>query len=294
MTRLPLLLFRAARPQQWTKNGFVLAALVFSNRLLDLPLLADALLAAACFCLVSSGTYVFNDILDREADRLHPRKRLRPIASGELAPRVAGLWGGLLLFAGLLLSHSLPLSFNLTLLAYLALQMAYTWWLKHLILLDIFAIALGFVLRTVGGAFAIGVSISSWLVLCALLLALFLGFAKRRHELTLMGEEARDHRLSLEGYSVPLLDHFLAIIGAAAIVAYSFYTLSPEVEARLGTRHLVLTVPFVLYGILRYLFLVHRREEGGNPSRTLLTDGPLVVSVLLWGATAVALIYFVH
>ncbi|GBE15771.1 MAG TPA: decaprenyl-phosphate phosphoribosyltransferase [Proteobacteria bacterium] len=283
--------WRLMRPHQWLKNGFVLAALVFSRHLLELSYVSRALVAVAAFCLASSAVYVFNDIVDREQDRTHSDKKNRPIASGEVSVGSALPFGIMLLAGALALTVSLGAAFSMSVLAYLGLQLAYNLFLKNVVLLDIFTIALGFVIRAVAGALAIKVVISPWLILCTLLIALFLGFAKRRHEIVLMGDNAVLHRGILREYSIPFLDQLISIVTASTIVSYAIYTLSPEVAANFGGRYMILTLPFVIYGIFRYLYLVQIRESGGSPTRSLMLDGPLLLSVLLWGMAAVAIIY---
>ncbi len=280
------------RPHQWTKNAFVLAALIFSQHLLDPPYLTRALVAFAAFCLLSSAVYIFNDIKDMDQDRVHPRKRSRPIASGELSAGIAGAVGLGLLFAGLGLSFTLGVPFILVAASYLFLQAGYIYLLKRVVLLDVIIISLGFVIRAIAGAVAISVFISPWLILCTFLIALFLALAKRRHELILLNEAAASHRSNLADYTVPLLDQLISIVTAATIISYSIYTLSPGVTEKFGNRYMILTLPFVLYGIFRYLYLIYVREEGGSPTRVLLADLPLLVSAILWGMTAVGIIYF--
>ncbi len=249
-------------------------------------------MAFAAFCLLSSAVYIFNDIKDMDQDRVHPRKRSRPIASGELSAGIAGAVGLGLLFAGLGLSFTLGVPFILVAASYLFLQAGYIYLLKRVVLLDVIIISLGFVIRAIAGAVAISVFISPWLILCTFLIALFLALAKRRHELILLNEAAASHRSNLADYTVPLLDQLISIVTAATIISYSIYTLSPGVTEKFGNRYMILTLPFVLYGIFRYLYLIYVREEGGSPTRVLLADLPLLVSAILWGMTAVGIIYF--
>lgn len=280
------------RPHQWTKNGFVLAALVFSQHLLDPSYGVRALAAFVAFCLLSSSVYIFNDIRDRDQDKVHPRKRNRPIASGELSTKAAGAAGTGLLLAGLALSVPLGVPFTLAAASYLLLQAGYILALKSIVLIDVLVISLGFVIRAIAGAAAISVYISPWLILCTFLIALFLALAKRRHELVYLNEEAASHRSNLADYTVPLLDQLISIVTAATIISYSIYTLSPGVTEKFGNRYMVLTLPFVLYGIFRYLYLVYVKEKGDSPTRVLLADVPLLISALLWGCTVVGIIYF--
>lgn len=269
------------RPHQWVKNAFVLAPLVFSGRATEPAAGAAALGAALLFCLLSSGIYAVNDAFDREADRVHPLKRHRPVASGRI-PHVRALQVGLLLaLTAIGLAFLLSPGFGGIAAGYVALNLAYTKWLKSLVILDVFAIASFFLLRLVGGAVAIAVAPSTWLLLCGGLLALYLGFTKRRHELLTLGEESRDHRAVLSHYSPEFLDQMSSVLLSVTIVSYIMYTLTSETAEALGTDALTYSVAFVLYGVFRYLYLVHRRGAG-SPTETLLADGPLMVNVALW------------
>jgi 4-hydroxybenzoate polyprenyltransferase len=279
------------RPEQWTKNLLVFAALLFARRLFDPAAVLQALAAFAIFCGLSGAVYLLNDVSDRESDRQHPVKRHRPIAAGDVSAPTAVAWALVLIALGLSLSFWLQTGFGMAAAAYLVLQAAYTRVLKHVVILDVMAIAFGFVLRAVAGGLVIGVPISDWLVICTILLALFLGLSKRRHELTLLAAGAAGHRRILEEYDPYLLDQMIAVVAAATLVAYIIYCLSPETTARFGTHWLVLTVPFPIYGLFRYLYIVHRKDGGGNPSEMLLTDRPLLSCVGLWGLTVVAVIY---
>lgn len=281
-----------ARPWQWIKNGLVLAALVFGHRLFH-P--RDAILAAVAlvtFCALSSFAYVLNDISDREADRLNPQKRDRPLARGDLTIAQAVCFAIALAAIATLLSIALGRNFLAVAALYVALQFGYSLWAKDCVVLDIIAVALGFVLRAFGGAVAIAADVSPWLVFITFVLAMLLVLAKRRSELVAMAGGAPAHRAVLAQYSVRLLDQMLAIVAAATLISYMIYTASAEVEAKLGTRYLYLTVPFVAFGILRYLYLVDARNEGGDPARLLIRDTPLLMTVLLWIAADVILLYF--
>jgi len=282
---------RILRPEQWIKNGFVLAPLIFAEKMLDGGSVFLSLAAFGVFCIASSGAYVFNDVFDREKDRVHPLKKNRPIASGEVGVQLASLIGSGLFFAGILAAFFIGTAFLWTVIGYLVLQLAYNVLLRQVVILDILAIALGFVLRALAGSVAIQVRISPWLILCALLVALFLGFAKRRQEIVLLGDSADRHRKILKEYSLPFLDQLIGIVTAATIVSYAIYTLSPEVTARLGSPLMIITLPFVIYGMFRYLYLVHLREKGGSPASDLLGDGPLLLCIFLWGVVSVGLIY---
>lgn len=271
------------RPRQWTKNGVVLAAAIFSGTVADPQVLSAALGATLLFCLAAGACYAINDVVDAERDRRHPSKRSRPVASGRVGPRAALLFALLLLSGVLALSLLLPRGYLVSLVAYLLLTNAYTLWLKSLAILDVLVVALGFVLRAVAGAFAVGVVASPWLLLCAAFLALFLGFAKRRQELV---HARQDTRESLSAYSVPLLDQILTVVITCTLMSYCLYTvLSPQ------TRWLMLTIPFVLYGVFRYQLLVHRQGAGEAPERVLLEDAPLRWTVAAWLATVLAVLY---
>ena len=279
------------RPDQWTKNLIVFAALIFAVRLFDTAALALATAAFLIFCALSGAVYLINDVSDREADRQHPLKRMRPIASGALAPSTALVCSAVLIIAGLAAAFALRRSFGIAAASYVALVVVYSRGLKHVVILDVMAIAIGFVLRAVAGGLVIGVPISDWLLVCTILGAMFLGLAKRRHELTLLADGATGHRRILEEYDPYLLDQMISVVAAATLVAYIIYCASPETAEKFGTQWLVLTTPFPIYGIFRYLYIVHRRDGGGNPSAVLLTDRPLLACVGLWSLTVVAIIY---
>jgi 4-hydroxybenzoate polyprenyltransferase len=288
-----VLLVRSLRPQQWTKNLFVFAGLLFSGHLLDRASWPPAVAAFLIFCGLSGAVYLVNDVLDRAADAQHPIKRHRPIASGALSTGVA--LGAALVLAAVCVAGATAINGQLTMAAvgYVVLLTTYSAALKHYVIIDVLTLAAGFVLRAVAGAVAIGVPISHWLLVCTTLLALFIGLSKRRHELTLLNDGASGHRPILQEYSPYLLDQMISVVTAATLVAYSVYTISSETAERLGSDRLGLTIPFVLYGIFRYLYLVHQRKEGGSPSELLLTDRPLLVCVALWVAAVVLVIYVI-
>jgi 4-hydroxybenzoate polyprenyltransferase len=288
---LPRALLVSLRPHQWTKNLVVLAALAFSKHLFEADAVLRAGLAFLVFCTLSGAVYLVNDLADLERDRLHPRKRLRPLASGALPVPVARLAAALLFVAGLGGSLALGPTFTAAGLAYVVLNLAYSFGLKNVVILDVLAISMGFVIRAVAGALAIDVHFSSWLLVCTILLAMFLSLAKRRHELVSLDTAASDHRQILAEYSPYLLDQMIAVVTASCLTAYAFYTMAPETVEKYQTERLALTIPFVLYGIFRYLYIVHRRERGGSPSDVLLTDRPLLVAVALWAVTVVVIIY---
>ncbi len=278
------------RPAHWVKNVIIFAALIFAQVYMMPDKVWLAILAFAAFCLGSSSVYLVNDIFDRESDRNHPVKSKRPLASGLLPARVATVASIVLLVLSIAIAAYINMLTLLALAVYLVLNLAYSVILKHVVIIDVMTIAAGFVLRAVAGGLAIDVPISAWLLVCTTLLALFLGFGKRRHELTLLADGATEHRKSLESYSTPFLDQMISVTTASTVVAYAFYTLSPEVVDHFGTRWLSLTIPFVLYGIFRYLFLIFHKEMGGNPTRLMLTDPPLLVCVMLWLAAVLIIV----
>jgi 4-hydroxybenzoate polyprenyltransferase len=282
-------LIEAMRPKQWTKNAVVFAALVFDGRLFDTGDALRVATAAILFAMVSSAGYLFNDLRDLEADRQHPTKRNRPLASGRLDARLARAMIAILYLAGLPLAFLLSPGFAAVVLLYVVVMYLYSEWLKHWVIIDVFVIASGFVLRAVAGAVVIDVPISPWLYVCTILLALFIGFAKRRNELDVLQAEAVNHRRNLAGYSLPLLDQFMLIVAAAVVIAYSLYTFySP---ANPGNDQMMLTIPFVIYGVFRYLYLVQQNGVGGAPEQLVLEDRPLLLTVFLWGAVTIAILY---
>jgi 4-hydroxybenzoate polyprenyltransferase len=288
---IALRVLASLRPAQWTKNLLVFAGLLFGRRLFDTTAILAAIGAFAVFCMLSGVVYIINDISDRESDRRHPRKAQRPIASGALPVKTAAAAAfaiGALALAG---ASVLGLPFLAVAVAYLALQALYSGPLKHIVIIDVLTLAIGFVLRAVAGAVAVNVEISHWLLVCTILLALFIALAKRRHEIVLLADGAANHRPILGEYSAYLLDQMIAVVTASTLIAYVFYTISPETQEKFGTPWLGLTIPFPLYGIFRYLYLVHRRDGGGSPADLLLTDRPLLVCVAVW-ALAVALIIY--
>jgi 4-hydroxybenzoate polyprenyltransferase len=323
------LVIQAMRPREWTKNLLLFAGVFFAGHLLRWSALWRAVIAAVAFCAASGAIYIFNDLLDIRRDRLHPTKRLRPLASGALSRRAAVV-GMVVAFALAALLARLPLGgtpaelavrlwppslnlrpathavlttsdpygalggsvllFGLLLVAYMALQVAYSLRLKHIVLVDVFAIAAGFVLRALAGAVAVAVPISSWLYLCTILLSLFLGLSKRRQEVVLLEDGAIAHRQILEEYSLPLLDQLITIVTSATIITYSLYTFQSETA---GDRRLMVTIPFAIYGIFRYLYLVQQRRMGGNPAEVLLRDRHIQAVVIGWVAVALFVLYVV-
>jgi 4-hydroxybenzoate polyprenyltransferase len=281
------------RPKQWTKQVFVFAALVFDRKLTNPTALLHTVITAIFFCLISSAVYIINDLVDMEKDRRHPTKRYRPLPAGELNPIVA--MGAAVLIPLVCIPAALlfNLAMGLVLLGYFVLQLFYSFYLKDVVILDVMTIAAGFVLRVVSGVVVIDVErFSPWMYVCMTLLALFLGFGKRRHELFTLRGDANTHRASLEHYSLELIDQMSVVVISAAIMAYSLYTFSAPNLPRLdGQPLMMLTIPFVLYGIFRYQYLIHVKKEGGTPEEIVLQDIPLIVDLLLYGITVVILMY---
>lgn len=292
-------IIRAMRPQQWVKNFLVFAALVFSKNLLALDHLVLVVATFGIFCLLSGSIYLYNDLKDVLKDRQHPIKCHRPIASGQLSERTALIASIILASIAVISSALLAWRFELTnkhlltcVLAYLALQICYTKWLKHMVIIDVMSIAAGFLLRMVAGGTAISIYPSTWVLICTTLLALFLGFGKRRHEIMQMQDKMDQTRTILKEYSPYFLDQMISVVTASTVVAYSLYTMDEQVIAKLGTENLNLTIPFVLFAIFRYLYLVHQKETGGNPTQTLLTDPPILVCIGFWFLTVNLILYF--
>ncbi len=284
-------LFVSLRPRQWSKNLLVFAGLVFSRNLFDPADFLRSLVGFVAFCLLSSAVYLINDLADLESDRLHPLKRFRPIASGRLKPgpaKIAAVVAAALALAG---GWALDWRFGVVGLTYFLMQLGYSFGLKRIVVLDVMTVAAGFALRAVAGTVLVHVTISSWLFVCTILGALFIALAKRRHELLFLENGGAAHRAVLEKYSEPLLDQMMAVATSSTVIAYCLYTIAPETVAKFGTNNLMLTVPFVLYGVYRYLYLVYRKEMGGAPEKVLLTDVPLMVDGLLWAASVVAVLY---
>ena len=280
------------RPKQWIKNGALFAPLLFSQHLFDGPLFRKTIEAFILFCLLTGSVYVINDLKDRNEDRLHPVKKNRPLASGKLSPPLAGWVACLTLIGSLVIGFWLSTEFGLSMGAYLLLQILYTFFLKHQVILDIFSIAAGFVIRVVAGGLVIGVHLSPWLFICTTLLSLFLAMAKRRHELVFLKEGAVEHRSILKEYSPYLLDQMMGVVTATTVMSYALYTISEETITKFKTRNLIFTFPFVLYGIFRYLYVVHQKIEGGRPEETLLTDRPLLLAVLGWALIVMLILYY--
>ena len=279
------------RPNQWTKNLIVFAGLLFAMKLFEPAAVVTATEGFVIFCALSGVVYLLNDVMDRESDRRHPTKSLRPIAAGDLPVSIAITAAGLIGAVSLGTAFALGWRFGAVATAYVALQALYSGPLKHVVIIDVLTIAIGFVLRAVAGAVVINVVISHWLFVCTILLALFIALAKRRHELVLLADGATSHRPILGEYSAYLLDQMIAVVTASTLIAYIFYTISPETEQKFGTSWLGLTIPFPIYGIFRYLYLVHQREGGGSPTDLLLDDRPLLACVILWAIAVVLIVY---
>jgi 4-hydroxybenzoate polyprenyltransferase len=288
---LALNLLISLRPAQWTKNLLVFAALVFAEQLFDVRAILLSVATFVIFCALSGVVYLINDIADRHIDREHPLKRRRPIAAGALPVGVAVAAAVVIGSAALIAAFALGWRLGLVAAGYVALQALYSGPLKHVVIIDVLALSIGFVLRAAAGAVAIDVIVSHWLFVCTILLAMFLALAKRRHELILLAEGAASHRPILGEYSPYLLDQMIGVVTASTMIAYIFYTISPETAEKFGTDLLGLTIPFPLYGIFRYLYLVHRREGGGSPAELLINDRPLLACVILWVAAVVIIIY---
>ncbi|MFH1683291.1 MAG: decaprenyl-phosphate phosphoribosyltransferase [Candidatus Margulisiibacteriota bacterium] len=284
-------LLKSLRPAQWTKNFFVFAGIIFSLNIFDTALLLKVICAFVIFCLLSSAIYLINDVRDVSGDRKHPQKKLRPIASGQLSIPAALVIALILLAIAVPASFYLDFSFALVALAYILLMVLYTFFLRDIVILDVFSIAAGFVLRAVAGVVVIGVELSPWLVICTILIALFIALGKRRHELITL-TEAVGHRKILNEYNPQLLDQLISITAGATVVAYALYTLWPETVSKFNTVNLVYSIPFVLYGIFRYLYLIYKKEKGGRPEKILLTDLPLIFDIVLWIGSLFIIVYW--
>ncbi|MCD6160989.1 MAG: decaprenyl-phosphate phosphoribosyltransferase [candidate division Zixibacteria bacterium] len=284
-------IIKTARPHHWIKNLVVFAALIFAKKFTEPQSLLLAIKGFAAFCFAASMVYYINDIADYKNDQQHPVKKNRPIASGQLSIKIAVIISVLLFAVSSVISYSLGMNFFICFILYTILNFGYDLGLKNIVIIDVMILAIGFSIRATAGAAAISVPISSWLLVCTLLLALFLGLAKRRHEIVILGDDAISHRQALAHYSPYFLDQMMSVVAASTVVAYTFYTLSTDVQEKLGSEYLVLTVPFVLYGIFRYLYLIHQKDKGGNPTRLLITDIPLLTCVGLWIIMVIIILY---
>lgn len=284
-------LLKTMRPSQWSKNIIVYAALVFDGKLFNLNLFWQTTLVAIGFCLASSAVYIMNDLADIEKDRLHPRKKLRPLAAGTLSPRLALIAAVVLAVAALGLALAVNPWVGLVTAGYLAQNVLYSFWLKNVVIVDVMVLALGFLLRVVAGSIVVQVTnFSPWLYVCVTLLALFLGFGKRRHELTLLEDGASGHRASLSEYNLPLLDQIIGVVTTSTFIAYTLYGIEAQ-TALANDGRMLLTTPFVFYFIARYLYLIHVKKLGGAPDELLFQDRSLLLNTALWGLAAVVLIY---
>lgn len=285
-------MIQSLRPQQWTKNFFIFAPLIFSENISNMGMLLKTGAAFGLFCLISGASYILNDLRDLEEDKLHPLKSRRPLASGRVKKSQAVVFLILISCLSMVLSLCLNLEFFLLLTSYFILQIFYSFWLKNVVILDVFIVAAGFFLRVLAGGLVIEVYVSPWILICTLLLALFLALSKRRHELILLDAEAKNHRPILGEYSPYLLDQMIAVVTASTVISYCLYTISTETITKFGTKNLIFTVPFVLYGVFRYLYLIHQKAEGGTPEMLIIKDKPLLISIFLWILTASSIIYF--
>ncbi|MBL7178269.1 MAG: decaprenyl-phosphate phosphoribosyltransferase [Desulfobacteraceae bacterium] len=286
------LLFKSLRPHQWVKNGFVLIPLLFAQKVFHFPSLLKSLIALAIFCLLAGAIYLINDLIDLEADRAHPAKKDRPLAAGMITPRLAKVAAGIFLLLSLVSGFLLSAEFFLVVVIYVAVQALYNYRLKDVVILDLFCISSGFFLRMIGGAVAIQVIISHWLIICTVLISIFLALAKRRHELVLLGvASAINHRKVLSEYDPYLLDQMIGVITGSTLLSYMLYCISPDTIEKFQTDRMIYTFPFVLYGILRYLYLIHKRGRGGAPEKVIFSDSPLLISVLLWGFFSMLIVY---
>ncbi|MFZ2162872.1 MAG: decaprenyl-phosphate phosphoribosyltransferase [Sideroxyarcus sp.] len=283
-------LLRLMRPHQWVKNTFVFTGLLFGHAWHDPNLVTHVMLAFAAFCLVSSAVYVFNDIIDVEQDRLHPKKSSRPLASGRVGISAAAALAGALSVSGFVLASFASLVVLAILGGYAVMNVAYSLRLKHVVILDVFIIATGFMLRILAGTLGVGIPPSQWLLLCGLMVTLFLGFSKRRAEISALAEDKAAHRRVLEHYSPVLLDKMIGITASGVILSYSLYTMNADTIRIHGTPNLIYTVPFVIYGVFRYIYLLHHQSRGGDPSHDLVRDPHLFVAVGAWLVTTILLI----
>ena len=285
------LLLTAMRPHQWIKNLFVFAALIFAKKMVFPGKAIIVTIGFLMFCFISSSVYIINDIMDVEEDKRHPVKRNRPIASGKLSKSTAIYAAVVLVLVSLPVAFYLDFNFGIIIALYFLLNLAYSLFLKYKVVIDVIVIALGFVLRVLGGAAVIGVNTSTWLILCTLFASLFFGFCKRRHELAIMEGAGNDYRKVLEEYSPAFLDQMISVVSALTIMSYALYTVSSETVIKFGTSNLIYTVPFVIYGIFRYFYLVYKKELGGNPTRIILKDKSILAVVFLWLITCCYIIY---
>ena len=285
-------LFESMRPKQWIKNLFIFAGIIFSRNIFNLGMLLTVIVGFIAFCLLTGAVYIINDVLDKDQDKKHPLKARRPIASEKLPIDLALGAAIILIVISLAVSFIASAGFFWIAFLYLAVQLAYTLYLKKKVILDVFAISAGFVLRVIAGALIIEVEMSKWLIVSTIAVSLFLALSKRRHEIETLDEEARLHRKVLDEYDTTyLLDQMISVVTAFTLICYTLYTISPETIDKFGTENLIFTIPFVLYGILRYLYLIHKKGEGGNPELILVSDRPLLINIILWILVSIIIIY---
>ena len=284
-------IIKSMRPHQWIKNLFIFAALIFSKNMFNPNMFLKTISAFLVFCLLSGSLYILNDIIDLEEDKVHPIKSKRPIPSGRLKKPQAFLFFIVVSVLALALALILNKIFFIVSLIYFFLQIGYSLFFKHAVILDVFIIAANFLIRVVAGGVIIEVYISPWLLICTMLLSLFLAMSKRRHELIFLGGNAVNHRATLAKYSPYLLDQMISVVTSSTVIVYCLYTISVETVAKVGTINLIYTVPFVLYGILRYLYLVHQKSEGGSPENLIIKDKALLLDIVLWGISVILIIY---
>jgi len=283
-------MLKLLRPNQWIKNLLVFAALFFSHSFLNTAKLASSAIAFLSFCLVASSIYIINDIFDRTNDREHPTKRFRPIASGKVSVPAATLLSGILLIGSLFVALTINENIAILVLSYFLINVLYSLRLKHIVILDAFIVSSGFVLRVIAGGLAINVTISHWIIICTFMLALFLAFGKRRHEL-LLAENSTRYRKVLYDYDKGFLDQMISVASASAIMSYILYSISPETIANFGTDKIIYTAPFVLFAIYRYQYLIYKKDSGGDPTKAIATDRGLLTSFLLWAISIYLIIY---
>lgn len=286
-------ILRIMRPAQWTKNLIIFSGLIFSGNLFNTPLLYRNVTIFILFCFLSSSVYIINDIVDLEKDRSHPRKKTRPLPKGEMSLSKAWAWAVIMGLFSLAVIFYIDLKVGIISLVYFVLMFAYSFFLQHIVIIDIMTIAFGFVLRIAVGTSITRVEVSPWLLVCTILLALFLALGKRRHELTLFEEIPETSRETLKEYNPKLLDQMISVVTASTLIAYILYTISPETVNKFHTRNLLFTIPFVIYGIFRYLYLIHRHHLGGSPESVFLKDRPLGIDIVLWFLTCVTIIYII-
>ncbi|MFX0133343.1 MAG: decaprenyl-phosphate phosphoribosyltransferase [Candidatus Hodarchaeota archaeon] len=284
-------LIESMRPKQWSKNLLLFVGIIFSQNILQLPLVLKSVAAFGLFCIISGSIYILNDLADIESDRAHPLKSQRPLASGRLKIWIAAVVLITLISASIPLSFILDFQFGIVVLAYFLLILAYSLVLKHVVILDVMIVTLGIVLRAIAGAVVIHVKISSWLLICTIFLALFLTLCKRRHELVILGDNSGNHRKSLIEYNPYLLDQMIAVVTASAVISYALYTTSQETVTKFGTRNLIFTLPFVIYGIFRYLYLVHQKNMGGSPELIFIKDRSMIINIVLYCVVVILVLY---